>query len=333
MSRLLKNFFMHLSTNKWLNEAAQKWGLKLGANRVVAGTDLKEVTKTIKALNQKGMSCTVDHLGEFVFDRKEALQAKETCLQLLEVIEEENLDCHLSVKLTQIGLDIDHKFCLANIRKIVEKAQKKDIFVNIDMEDYAHYEQTLQMIDALTDEFHNVGTVIQAYLYRAEKDVKELGDMRLRIVKGAYKEDPSVSLQSWKEIDENFLRLIFKRLQKGTFTSIATHDHRIIDQVKQYVLDHNIPKDRFEFQMLYGFRVDLQEQLVQEGYQFCTYVPFGEDWYGYFMRRLAERPQNINLLIKDLLYTTDGKLKKTPILLTAATISLLAYRMLRRKDK
>lgn len=333
MNNLPREFFMYLSENEWLNQAAQKWGLKLGASRVVAGTDLPSVTKSIRKLNEIGMTCTVDHLGEFVLDRDEASVAKESCLEMIRAIVAEKLDCHVSVKLTQIGLDVDYDFCLENIKEIVHLASTYDVFVNIDMEDYAHYEQTLQILSTLTEMYSNVGTVIQAYLFRAEDDLKALENVRLRIVKGAYKEDPSVSLQDKGAIDENFLRLIIKRLHGNAFTSIATHDHRIIEKVKQYVTEYNISKDRFEFQMLYGFRTDLQEQLVTEGYQFCTYVPFGKDWYGYFMRRLAERPQNLNLMIKDLLYKADGKMKKTPIILTAATLSFLAYRMLRKKDK
>lgn len=322
---------MYLSKNKLMNEAAKKWGLKLGASKVVAGTDIPSVVKSIQVLNAKGISVTVDHLGEFVFDRHEATEAKNDCLQMIRTIEEANLDCHLSVKLTQIGLDVDYDFCLENITEIVDLAAQKNIFVNIDMEDYAHYEQTLEILNTLLKTYNNVGTVIQAYLFRAEEDLKGLENVRIRLVKGAYKEDPSVAYQTKQDIDENFIKLIKMRLTNDAFTSIATHDHHIINEVKTFVRENNIPKDRFEFQMLYGFRTELQESLVAEGYNFCTYVPFGKDWYGYFMRRLAERPQNINFIINDLFMTSDGKVKKAPIAISAGLLSLFMYRRLNKK--
>lgn len=331
MYNVTRNFFMYLSKNKLMNEAAKKWGLKLGASKVVAGTDIPSVVKSIQALNAKGISVTVDHLGEFVFDRHEATEAKNDCLQMIRTIEEANLDCHLSVKLTQIGLDVDYDFCLENITEIVDLAAQKNIFVNIDMEDYAHYEQTLEILNTLLKTYNNVGTVIQAYLFRAEEDLKGLENVRIRLVKGAYKEDPSVAYQTKQDIDENFIKLIKMRLTNDAFTSIATHDHHIINEVKTFVRENNIPKERFEFQMLYGFRTELQESLVAEGYNFCTYVPFGKDWYGYFMRRLAERPQNINFIINDLFMTSDGKVKKAPIAISAGLLSLFMYRRLNKK--
>lgn len=331
MYNVTRNFFMYLSKNKLMNEAAKKWGLKLGASKVVAGTDIPSVVKSIQVLNAKGISVTVDHLGEFVFDRHEATEAKNDCLQMIRTIEEANLDCHLSVKLTQIGLDVDYDFCLENITEIVDLAAQKNIFVNIDMEDYAHYEQTLEILNTLLKTYNNVGTVIQAYLFRAEEDLKGLENVRIRLVKGAYKEDPSVAYQTKQDIDENFIKLIKMRLTNDAFTSIATHDHHIINEVKTFVRENNIPKDRFEFQMLYGFRTELQESLVAEGYNFCTYVPFGKDWYGYFMRRLAERPQNINFIINDLFMTSDGKVKKAPIAISAGLLSLFMYRRLNKK--
>lgn len=331
MYNVTRNFFMYLSKNKLMNEAAKKWGLKLGASKVVAGTDIPSVVKSIQVLNAKGISVTVDHLGEFVFDRHEATEAKNDCLQMIRTIEEANLDCHLSVKLTQIGLDVDYDFCLENITEIVDLAAQKNIFVNIDMEDYAHYEQTLEILNTLLKTYNNVGTVIQAYLFRAVDDLKGLENVRIRLVKGAYKEDPSVAYQTKQDIDENFIKLIKMRLTNDAFTSIATHDHHIINEVKTFVRENNIPKERFEFQMLYGFRTELQESLVAEGYNFCTYVPFGKDWYGYFMRRLAERPQNINFIINDLFMTSDGKVKKAPIAISAGLLSLFMYRRLNKK--
>lgn len=297
---LTRNFFIALSKNQLLNSGAKKWGLKLGAGKMVAGTDIDSVMESVKKLNDDGISATIDNLGEFVFSKEEAAEAKQHIIETLEAIHTYGVDAHMSVKLTQIGLDVDQEFCLDNMREILSLAAKYEIFINIDMEDYAHLQPTLDTLDALLKDFNNVGTVIQAYLYRSEKDLERLKDVRLRLVKGAYKEIPEVSLQDKQAIDENYLKLIKIHLLDPGFTSIATHDHRIINEVKKFVKENNISHDRFEFQMLYGFRTELQKELAAEGYAFTTYVPFGQDWYGYYMRRLAERPQNLNLALRSL---------------------------------
>ena len=298
---IARDFFMALSKSQLLNASAKKWGLKLGASKVVAGTDVNGMIDSVKKLNALGISATVDHLGEFVFRKSEALEAKEHIFTTLHAIYQEKVDAHLSIKLTQIGLDIGYEFCLENMHEIMNLANKYNIFVNVDMEDYAHSKMTFEIIEELRHSFQNIGTVIQAYLYRSEEDLDRYKDMRLRLVKGAYKENKSVSLQEKEEIDANYIKLIKKRLLHPGFTSIATHDHTIINEVKKYVKENNIPLNKFEFQMLYGFRTEMQQELVKEGYSFCTYVPFGNDWYGYFMRRLAERPQNLNLVWKSLI--------------------------------
>ncbi|WP_102262582.1 proline dehydrogenase family protein [Mesobacillus jeotgali] len=297
---IARDFFMALSKNQLLNASAKKWGFKLGAGKVVAGTDTDGMIQSVKNLNSHGISATVDHLGEFVYSENEAIEAKENVLKTLQAIKHSNVDAHLSIKLTQLGLDVDQDFCLKNMQEIMKAAKENGIFVNIDMEDYSHLQMTFDIIKQLQVEYDNIGTVIQAYLFRSENDIENLKHMRLRLVKGAYKENEKVSLQKKEEIDKNYLRLIKKRLEHPGFTSIATHDHNVINEVKQFVMENDIPKDKFEFQMLYGFRTDMQLELVEEGYSFCTYVPYGHDWYGYFMRRLAERPQNLNLVLKSL---------------------------------
>lgn len=297
---LTRNFFIALSKNQLLNNSAKKWGLKLGAGKVVAGTDIDSMMKSVKELNHSGISATIDNLGEFVYTKEEAIQAKTNILNTLEAIQMHAVNAHMSIKLTQVGLDVDYKFCLENMREIMALAASYDIFINIDMEDYAHLQQTLDLLNELRKDYDNVGTVIQSYLYRSEKDLDRLKDVRLRLVKGAYKENEEVSLQDKQEIDLNYIKLIKLRLLEPAFTSIATHDHHIIEEVKKFVKEHNIPFSRFEFQMLYGFRTDMQKELAAEGFAFTTYVPFGQDWYGYFMRRLAERPQNINLVLKSM---------------------------------
>lgn len=321
----LRDMFMNLSENRALNGAAQRYGLKLGAQRVVAGTNLAEAVASIKELNNIGITATVDNLGEFVTEEAEATQAKEAILAVVEAIHTEGLQAHISLKPTQLGLDIDIDFCYDNIREIVERASEYDIFINMDMENYDRVQPTFDMLTELHKSFNNVGTVIQSYFFRAKEDIEQFKDYRLRIVKGAYKEPETLAYQHKLDIDIQFLELIEYHLLHGKFTSIATHDHNIINHVKQFVAEHNIPYDKFEFQMLYGFRTDMQKQLAAEGYNFCTYVPFGADWYGYFMRRLAERPQNVNLVTQQV-FT-----KKTNTLLAVAAGAFLLGRLTKKK--
>ncbi|ARK23511.1 proline dehydrogenase [Sporosarcina sp. P37] len=298
---MLRNFFIGLSENQLLNQAAQKYGFQLGAQQVVAGTNIEEMIDSVKELNQAGISCTIDNLGEFVYEKSEAIQAKEEILAVVDAIREHQADAHLSIKPSQLGLDIDYEFCKQQVEEIVNYASKDNIFVNMDMENHTRLEPTFRLLDELKEQgCTNVGTVIQAYFHRAMDYTKKYGDTRIRLVKGAYKESPDVAYQDKQDIDENYIKIIEEHLLHGAFTSIATHDHRIIEHVKGFVEKHDIPREQFEFQMLYGFRKDLQLQLAKEGYRFCTYVPFGEDWYGYFMRRLAERPQNMNLMVKQV---------------------------------
>lgn len=297
---MLKDVFMALSKNQLLTSAAKKYGLKLGAQTVVAGTNVEETIKSIRELNAQGISATVDNLGEFVFERSEALKAKDSILEVIEAIHANGVDAHISLKPTQIGLDIDYDFCYQNLIEIVAAASKYDMHINLDMEDYGHLQPSFDLMDTLLKDYNNVGTVIQAYFDRAEDDIEKYKHLRLRIVKGAYKEPIEVAFQTKEEIDANFIKLIEYHLLNGKFTSIATHDHHIINHVKKFVAENEIPNDKFEFQMLYGFRKDMQLDLAKQGYNFCTYVPFGDDWYGYFMRRLAERPQNLNLVVKQV---------------------------------
>jgi proline dehydrogenase len=325
MVNVTRDLFIALSNNELLNKSAQKWGFRLGAEQFVGGVNVDSAIKSVKALNAKGLSVTVDNLGEFVTDKAESTAAKDKILSLIERIHAEKVDCHLSVKLTQLGLDIDEAFCIDNMREILDLAKKDNVFINIDMEDYLHYEQTLQVVEQLAKDYDHVGTVMQSYLYRAEADMDRFTNTRLRIVKGAYKESANVAYQNKAQIDRNFIELVKKRLKGNAFTSIATHDHHLIAEIKQFVEQEGIDLSTFEFQMLYGFRTEMQEGLANEGYNFCTYLPFGDDWFGYFMRRLAERPQNMNLVLKDKLYTEDNQLKTAPLVAagTATAIALL----------
>lgn len=295
---LTRDFFIALSQNKVLNTGAKKWGLKLGAQSVVAGTTIDEMVESVRKLNADGIAATIDNLGEFVFEKDEAKEAKEQILAVIEAIHENQLNAHISLKPTQLGLDIDYDFCLNNLKEIIAKAKKYNIFINFDTEDYSHLQPTFDLLDELLKDFDNIGTVIQSYFYEANENLEKYKRQRLRIVKGAYKEPADLAYQNKTDIDQNFIKLIEYHLRNGKFTSIATHDHHVINHVKQFVEENAVPKEKFEFQMLYGFRKELQLELAKEGYNFCTYVPFGGDWYGYFMRRLAERPQNLNLVAK-----------------------------------
>lgn len=280
--------------------------------------------ESIKKLNAQGVSCTIDNLGEFVFEREEALAAKGQILQVIEAIHANEVDAHISLKPSQLGLDIDYDFCFDNLEEIVSAAHAYGIHVNFDMEDYVRLQDSFDVVEALAEKYDNIGTVIQAYFYRAEEDLNRYKNLRLRIVKGAYKESEEVAYQNKADIDRNFIKLIEWHLLNGKFTSIATHDHHVINHVKQFVKNNNISHEKFEFQMLYGFRTDLQQELVREGYNFCTYVPFGNDWFGYFMRRLAERPQNLNLMSKQV-FT-----KKTNTMIGLAAGAFILGRLTKR---
>ena len=321
----LRDVLLNLSKNETLNATAHKYGLKLGAQSVIAGTNLEEMIESVKRLNAHGIEATIDHLGEFAYDEATATKAKEDILEVIDAIHTHQLHAHISVEPTQVGLDIDIDFCYDNLREIVEHASLYGIFVNLDMEDYSRVQPTLDMLEELNKVFDNVGTVIQAYLLRSKEDIERFTDYRLRIVKGAYQDSPEVAYQDQLDIDINFLELIEYHLLHGKFTSIATHDQNIINHLKRFIADHNISHEKFEFQMLYGFRTDMQKELAKD-YKFCTYVPFGKDWYGYYMRRLAERPQNINLVTKQVFN------KKTNTILAVAAGAFILGRFTKKKS-
>ncbi len=300
MEALLKNLFLVLSKNQSLNRLAQKWGMHFGAHRVVAGETIEEAIQKVRELNKQGLVCTMDHLGEFVFTEQEANEAADYCIKTLEAIAASKVNCNLSLKMTQLGLDISRDLCMMNMRRILDTAVKYTNFVRIDMEDYAHYSITLDILNELRQTYDNVGTVIQAYLYKSEDDVRHLGRryVNLRLVKGAYKESPEVAFPNKKDVDENYKKLIALHLESGSYTAIATHDDHIIAFTKKLEKKHGYSREQFEFQMLYGIRTSTQLELVREGYRMRVYVPYGNDWYGYFMRRLAERPANVAFVIK-----------------------------------
>ncbi|MBM7633900.1 proline dehydrogenase family protein [Geomicrobium sediminis] len=301
MHKLNRDFFLYLSKNKLLNKNAKRWGLKLGASKVVAGLTIEDSLQPLQELNESGRMITLDHLGEFVYEEEEAIEAFQSSMEALDFIKENDIDCYLSVKLTKLGLDVDEGLCMKHIRALLERAKQYDTMINIDMEDYAHYDQTLDLLDELRKDYDNIGIVLQAYIHSGVEDTNRLKGMKIRFVKGAYKEDASVAIQDKKKIDEHMLEMIKTHMLNESYTAIATHDHELIEKVKTFALENGIPREMFEFQMLYGFRNDVQLQLVKDGYRFRTYVPYGKDWYGYFMRRLAERPQNVAFAFRGML--------------------------------
>lgn len=303
MEKLLRNSFMFLSRNKILTKLAKKYGLRYGAARFVAGDTIELATKVIKDLNNKDLDVTLDYLGEFIDDVQEANEMANNCIKAIEAIGKDGLQSQLSLKLTSMGLDISNEVVIQNMKRILTVAKQHHVFVTIDMEDYSRCERTLEIFKELKKEFTNVGTVLQAYLYRTVKDIEELNEFQadLRLVKGAYKESANVAYPEKKAVDKNFKQIIKMHLLNGNFTAVATHDDAIIEYTKRLVMIYKIPKEQFEFQMLYGIRPEKQRELVKDGYCMRVYVPYGTDWYGYFMRRLAERPANVAFVLKGMI--------------------------------
>jgi proline dehydrogenase len=267
------------------------------AQRFVAGETLTEALDVVRALNAKGISASLDLLGESVSNEREARAARDEYLRILDRINETKLNANVSVKLTAMGLDIDQELCVAVMQDILTRAQRYDTFVRIDMEASAYTETTIKLFE---ERFYpvyknHVGVVLQSYLYRTFADVEQMNSLRarVRLCKGAYKEPPSVAYPEKKDVDANYVKCMRELMLKGNYPGIATHDPAMVTEAKRWAKEQAIGKDRFEFQMLYGVRRDLQDSLVRDGYRVRVYVPFGTQWYPYLMRRLAERPANV----------------------------------------
>ncbi|MGM0854625.1 MAG: proline dehydrogenase family protein [Bacillota bacterium] len=303
MEQAMRNFFLFLSKNKPMTKLAKKYGLRFGAGRFVAGSSILQAVDVIRELNSQNLVVTIDYLGEFVDNEREANEMALECIEAVRAIGKENLKSQLSLKMTSMGLDISEDVVMKNMRLILDEATKQNVFVTIDMEDYSRCGKTIDIFKRLKSEYDNIGTVIQAYLYRTEKDMDDLNaySPNLRLVKGAYKESPEVAFPEKKDVDDNFKKIIKTHLLNGNYTAIATHDDEMIEYTKRLVEEYNIPRDQFEFQMLFGIRVERQHELVKEGYKMRVYVPYGTDWYGYFMRRLAERPANVAFVLKGVM--------------------------------
>jgi proline dehydrogenase len=299
---LSRKMVLSVAGNRVVTSFVSKYGMKLGAARFVAGETLSKAIEAVKEINKDGLLVTLDHLGESVYSREEAIEATQAAIDIFDAIVESGVKSNVSVKLTQLGLDIDKDFCLENMDRIAAKAKETNNFVRIDMEDSLRLQVTIDIFNTLLDKYgkEHIGLVIQSYLYRSEQDVAELGKKKvnLRIVKGAYKEPQEVAFPNKKDVDDNYIRLCKNHLLNGCYTAIATHDESIIQALKAWIKENNIADDLYEFQMLYGVRHGLQKQLVSEGYKVRVYTPYGKDWYPYFTRRIAERPANALFVLK-----------------------------------
>ena len=267
------------------------------ASRFVAGETIDDAMGAVRGLNARGITVSLDLLGESVHREEEARATARSYLDLLDRIKQEKLDANVSLKLTAMGLDVSEELCVANVQMVLERARDYDSFVRLDMESSAYTDRTLHMFEHRLYPSYpkNVGIVLQSYLRRTAADVEFANRLkcRVRICKGAYQEPASVAFPDKRDVDENYIRCMHALMTDGNYPGIATHDERIIADAKRFAAERKITPDRFEFQMLYGVRRDLQEQLVREGYRMRVYVPFGTQWYPYLMRRLAERPANV----------------------------------------
>lgn len=305
----MRNFFLSLSRSERLRQVAARFGpVRAMVRRFVAGETLPEALEAVRVLNGEGILATLDHLGENVTSEHEARDATTEILDLVAGIAAHDLRSGVSLKLTQLGLDLSPALAAENLERIVASAAEVGRFVRIDMESWDYVPTTLDLFESLWSRYKNVGVVIQSYLYRSADDVARLVELgaSVRLVKGAYDEPPEVAFADKADTDANYVRLLELLLSdeaqaRGVFPAIATHDERLITWAREYTRQRRIPPDRFEFQMLYGIRSGLQRQLAAEGYRVRAYVPYGRQWFPYFMRRLAERPANVLFLTRNLL--------------------------------
>ena len=274
------------------------------SRRFVAGETVDDLLAATEAVNAKGMTVSVDNLGENVTNAQEAEASAQLYHQLLDLITERGLKANVSVKLTHMGLDVDPELARKLVCGVVDHARRIGSFVRVDMEGSPYTERTLEFVHELHNHYPgHTGAVLQSYMRRSETDAQKLiaAGIRIRLCKGAYKEPPEIAYQKKSEVDANYLRLMKMLLTSGVYHGIATHDERIIQQTMLFAEQEKIARDSFEFQMLYGIRRDLQERIVREGWRMRVYIPFGSEWYPYLMRRLAERPANVFFIAKNIL--------------------------------
>jgi proline dehydrogenase len=308
---MLRNALLYLSDQPQVFKFVRNNGLaKKLARRFVAGETPDEALAAVKALNARGITASLDLLGESTTNEAEARKAGREYLFLLDKIRERNLDANVSVKLTAMGLDVSEELCVGIMHEVLDRARQHRSFVRLDMESSAYTERTLNLFEQRLYPMYpeNVGIVLQSYLYRTLADVERAIQLkcRVRICKGAYKEPPSVAYADKGDVDANYVRCMEQLMLQGNYPGIATHDEKMITQAKRYAKEQGIPPERFEFQMLYGVRRDLQDRLVADGYRMRVYVPFGTQWYPYLMRRLAERPANVAFMTGNIIKEMVG---------------------------
>ncbi len=306
---MLRALFISLSENRWLRGVADRSAIgRRLSSRFVAGTQVEDALRVTQTVNQKGLSVSVDNLGENVTNAEEARGSAQIYHQMLNEISTRQLNANVSLKLTHMGLDVDEKLARDLVTGLVATAAAMNPrnFVRVDMEGSPYTQRTLDFVRELhrmPGHAGAVGAVIQSYMRRAEKDIQDLlaERIRVRLCKGAYKEPEEIAFQKKSEVDASYVRLMKVLMKSGVYHGLATHDEAIINQAKTFATEENIPRDAFEFQMLYGIRRDLQRRLVREGWRMRVYIPFGTEWYPYFMRRLAERPANVFFIARNLL--------------------------------
>jgi proline dehydrogenase len=303
---VLRAAFISLSESKSIRSAAEKtWAGQRLSRRFVAGTTVEEALAATRAMNQLGLSVSVDNLGENVTNAEEARHSAQLYHQLLDRMSEQGLIANVSLKLTHMGLEVNEAMAYQISSAVVEHAVRLNNFVRVDMEGSAYTQRTLDFVRRLHGSAGfagHVGAVIQAYLYRSEKDIEHLlaEGIRVRLCKGAYKEPPEIAFEKKSDVDSNYITLMKMLLKSGIYHGIATHDESMIRATIDFAHKEKVPASAFEFQMLYGVRRDLQQKLVKEGWRCRVYIPFGTEWYPYLMRRLAERPANAIFILKNL---------------------------------
>lgn len=306
LDALSKSFFHALARSKNLEQLASRIGMAKPtsfARRFIAGETADEAIEGARAIQKHGMLLTLDQLGESITTLAEAEAATTVYLTLIEKILAAGIDRNISVKPTQLGLDIDQAVCVQNVRRILDLAKQHDFFVRIDMENTPYIQKTLDMFGSVwADGYRNAGVVLQSAVFRSEDDARAVSRMgaRVRLVKGAYKEPAALAHQAKADVDAAYIRIMKVLLTEGTYPAIATHDPRMIEATKAFAREQGIAPDRYEFQMLYGIRRDLQAGLVADGYRMRVYVPFGKQWFPYFMRRLGERPANVGFVLRGI---------------------------------
>jgi len=306
---MLRAFFVHLSENRTLRNFAERSALgHRVSSRFVAGTEIADAVRATQAVNQAGMSVSIDNLGENVTNPDEARHSAQLYQQILDAIGANHLNGNISLKLTHMGLDVDEQLARELVSTLVAKAAAMNPpgFVRVDMEGSPYTQRTLDFVHELhrmPGNGNSVGTVIQAYLKRSEKDVENLlaDGIRIRLCKGAYKEPASIAYESKSDVDANYIKLMKTLMKSGIYHGMATHDVNIIREGEAFARKEKIAPEAFEFQMLYGIRRDLQQSLVRDGWRVRVYIPFGTEWYPYFMRRLGERPANVFFIARNLL--------------------------------